>query len=63
MTKLKDAILERPAVLFNWNCPSPLRANSLFSANTTRTEAMQMEMQQEDHGVESTPVLGLLSVR
>jgi hypothetical protein len=63
MTKLKDAMLERPAVLFNWNCPSPLLANSIFPDNSARNTKMQMEKQKEDLGVDSIPVLGLLSVR
>ena len=66
MTKLKDALreamLERPVVLCNWTCPSPLRKNSLFSTNDS-SSSLQQTYTKEDLGIESIPMLGLLSVR
>lgn len=63
MTKLKDAMLARPVVLFNWNFPSPLLANSIFPANSTRNAQQSLANEKEELGVESSPVLGLVSVR
>lgn len=58
MTKLKDAMLERPAVLFNWNCPphSLFGKNSLFSQQKKPLTTNESE---KEHGVNPEPVLGL----